>query len=91
MFLYWIVLNQKIKYMDLVFLPKSNKFFTFYRKSFNLLDTNYCENMPYKRVKATVFKKKQGSWTKKKTCKSPKKAKKMVEYLGGKEERLKRR
>ena len=47
--------------------------------------------MPYKRVKATVLKKKQGGWTKKKTCKSPKKAKRMVGYLGGKEEKLKRR
>ena len=47
--------------------------------------------MPYKRVKATVLKKKQGGWTKKKTCKSPKKAKKMVEYLSGKEDKLKRR
>ena len=47
--------------------------------------------MPYKRVKATVFKKKQGSWTKKKTCKSPKKAKKMVEYLSNKEGKTKGR
>ena len=47
--------------------------------------------MPYKRVKATVFKKKQGSWTKKKTCKSPKKAKLMVEYFVNKEEKTKRR
>lgn len=47
--------------------------------------------MPYKRVKATVFKKKKGSWSKKKTCKSPKKAKKMVEYLRKKEERTKGR
>lgn len=47
--------------------------------------------MPYKRVKATVFKKKEGSWTKKKTCKSPKKAKKMVEYFTKKEDKAKRR
>ena len=47
--------------------------------------------MPYRRVKATVFKKKGGNWSKKKTCKSPKKAKRMVEHFRKKEERLKRR
>ena len=47
--------------------------------------------MPYRRVKATVFKKQGGSWTKKKTCKSPKKAKKMVSYFREKEEKTKRR
>ena len=47
--------------------------------------------MPYRRVKSTVFKKKEGNWSKKKTCKSAKKAKKMVTYLSGKEDRSKRR
>ena len=47
--------------------------------------------MPYRRVKSTVFKKKEGSWSKKKTCKSAKKAKKMVAYFVKKEDDAKRR
>ena len=47
--------------------------------------------MPYKRVKATVFKKKEGKWSKKKTCKSAKKAMKMVDYFSKKEDKTKRR
>lgn len=47
--------------------------------------------MPYKRVKATVFKKKDGSWSKVKTCKSPKKAKRMVKARNLKEEKSKRK
>jgi hypothetical protein len=47
--------------------------------------------MPYKRVRATVFKKKDGSWTKVKTCRSAKKAKRMVSKRNQKEERAKRR
>ncbi len=47
--------------------------------------------MPYKRVKATVMRKKGGSWTKMKTCRSPKKAKRMVERLNKKEKEKKRK
>lgn len=47
--------------------------------------------MPYKRTKATVLKKQRGSWTKVKTCRSPKKAKTMVARLKKKEEKTKRR
>ena len=47
--------------------------------------------MPYRRVKATVFKKKDGKWSKKKTCKSSKKAEKMVDYFREKEGRSKGR
>ncbi len=47
--------------------------------------------MPYKRVKATVMKKQNGSWTKVKTCRSRKKAKDMVRKRNKEEEVKKRR